>query len=97
VEDFFVLFGLWEHYKHRQEETNKQGNGLDEDAQITNGQPDSEDLSTDSPIENTEIQSQIRSLPDESNVEQEVNSGGNVTPTKMNHINEILVWPDTPK
>jgi hypothetical protein len=96
-EDFFVLYRLWDHYQQRQEETNKQGNGLDEDAQIRNRQPDSEDLSTDSPVENTEIQSQVLSLPDESNVEQEVNSGGNVTSTKANLINQILVWPETPK
>jgi hypothetical protein len=70
---------------------------LDEDTQIRNRRPDSEDLSTDSPVENKEIQSQVRSLPDESNAEQKVNSRGNVTPTEANPINEILVWPDTPK
>jgi hypothetical protein len=70
---------------------------LDDDAQIRNRQPDSENLSTYSPVENAEIQPQVRSLPQESNVEQEVNSGGNVIPTEANPINEILVWPETPK
>ncbi|KDR19661.1 hypothetical protein L798_06182 [Zootermopsis nevadensis] len=96
-EDFFFLYRLWEYYQQRQEEMNKQGNGLDEDAQIRNRQPDSKDLSTDNPVENKEIQSQVRSLPDESNAEQKVNSRGNVIPTKANPINEILVWLEMPK